>query len=134
IPPFSAVLIETTGIADPAPVMYTLQYEHFLADRYTYAGCVTVVDGEHGVQQLRQHPEAVQQAVLADVLAISKSDRAEQDHMRILQEVLRQLNPTAPVLLTQELPGLTVLLEGVADAAASRAHRGKTSIWAGRSM
>src|SRR5690606_38034392 len=36
IPPFSALVIETTGIADPAPVMYTLQYERFLADRYTY--------------------------------------------------------------------------------------------------
>lgn len=134
IPPFSALLIETTGIADPAPVMYTLQYERFLADRYTYAGCITVVDGEHGVEQLRRHPEALRQVALADVLAISKSGMALQEKMPVLRQELQQLNPAAPVFLTQELPGLNALLSMTAAQSWDRPPCGKTSMWTGQAM
>ncbi|NYT86569.1 CobW family GTP-binding protein [Pollutimonas harenae] len=134
IPLFSTVLIETTGIADPAPVMYTLQYERFLADRYIYAGCLTLVDGEHGVQQLQRHPEAVQQVALADLLAISKSDRVGSDHILGLRQALQRLNPVAPVLLTQELPGLKLLLNKVAELGRNSLPRDKASMWAGQAM
>ncbi|NYT59122.1 GTP-binding protein [Alcaligenaceae bacterium] len=133
IPPFSRLLIETTGIADPAPVMYTLQYERFLADRYAYAGCITVVDAEHGMEQLRLHAEAVQQVALADVLLISKTDISASKKIPALQHELQRLNSSAPLLLTQSQPGLNALLDMAAD---TRRHipRGTVSMWSGRAM
>src|SRR5690606_32215344 len=53
IPPFSRIIIETTGLADPAAVMHTLKYEGFLRDRYAYAGCITVADCSHGLRHLQ---------------------------------------------------------------------------------
>lgn len=134
IPPFSTLLIETTGIADPAPVMYTLQYERFLADRYVYAGCIALFDGQHGIEQLGRHPEAVQQVALADVVAISKSDLVSADRVSAIRQALHDLNPAAPVFLTQELPDLNALLGKVAEQPWSREPRGEASMWSGRAM
>src|SRR3546814_9645696 len=81
IPSFSRVIIETTGIADPAPVIYTLRYDPFLAERSLYGGCLAVIDCLNGQTPLLRHPEAVQQAVLADVLLIDrKSTRLNSSH------------------------------------------------------
>lgn len=95
IPMFDRVIIETTGIADPAPVMYTLRYEPFLSERYRYAGSIAVVDGLHGPQQLKDHPEASQQAAMADVLLISKNDLAPAAQVQALQQALAGINPGA---------------------------------------
>ena len=134
IPPFSMLLIETTGMADPAPVMHTLQYDRFLADRYRYAGCLTVVDGEHGTGQLQQHPEALQQVALADVLAISKSDQVGPAHLSVLRQALQGLNPAAPVCLTQDLPGLDAMPAMLAEHAWRKPVRFGASLWSGSTM
>ncbi len=97
IPPFSRLIIETTGIADPAPVRYTLQYERFLHERYAYAGCLVVVDAVHGARHLRERREAVQQAVLADALFLSKTDLAGEGDADALKSTLAGLNPAAPL-------------------------------------
>ncbi|MBF6616189.1 MAG: GTP-binding protein [Candidimonas sp.] len=110
IPAFSRVLIETTGIADPAAVMYTLKYEPFLAERYRYAGCITVVDGCFGAMQLEQHREAVQQAVLADVLVISKTDLTDTDSLAELEVSLGRINPMAVRFQADHVPVLAELL------------------------
>ncbi len=110
IPAFSRVMIETTGIADPAPVMYSLRYEHFLSDRYDYDGCITVIDGVHGAAQLRDDPVAARQAVLADALVISKTDLAGTDAVAALEQSLRGLNPGAAQYAGHNLPGLVDLL------------------------
>src|SRR5690606_8227088 len=133
IPPFSRVLMETTGIADPAPVMYTLQYERFLADRYAYAGCLTVVDAQHGLGQLGLHVEAVQQVVLADVLLISKTDLAAKEEIPVLHQTLRHLNASAPLLPTQSQPGLDALLDMAANTPQRSSH-GAASLWSGQAM
>lgn len=111
IPAFSRVLIETTGIADPAPINYTLKYERFLSDRYAYDGCISVVDAVLGAQQLRQEPVTVQQAVLADVLVISKTDLVHPDDLATLRNALTRLNPDAVQYLAQEPPSLHELLQ-----------------------
>ncbi len=131
IPPFSALVIETTGIADPAPIMYTLQYERFLADRYAYAGCVTVVDGQHGLQQLLRHPEAAQQAVLADALVISKADLAAEADIAVLRRELERLNPAGEQYLMQSLPGLDTLLRTVADCQGVLRRPAAGGVWSG---
>jgi G3E family GTPase len=117
IAPLSRVLIETTGMADPAPIMYTLQYERFLCERYVYDGCITVFDGVHGVQQLARHPEALQQAALADAIVFSKADLSDAAGRTVLDAAVSRINADAPRYDMQALPGLADLM------AASSAHR-----------
>ncbi|HUG57359.1 MAG TPA: GTP-binding protein [Candidimonas sp.] len=128
IPAFGRIIIETTGIADPAPIIYTLKYERFLSDRFVYDGCVAVVDGMYGAQQLQSDPVAVQQAVLADVLAISKTDLAPVEGIAELRQRLSVLNPQAVQYVTQDMPGLVQLLH------ASSLRVGMTSPSAGRGL
>lgn len=128
IPAFGRVIIETTGIADPAPIIYTLKYERFLSDRFVYDGCIAVVDGMYGSQQLRSDSVAVQQVVLADVLAISKTDLVPVEGIAELRQQLCVLNPQAEQYVTQDMPGLVQLLH------ASSLRAGMTGPSAGRGL
>ncbi|PLC51202.1 cobalamin biosynthesis protein CobW [Pollutimonas subterranea] len=110
IPVFSRIIIETTGIADPAAISHTLKYERFLSDRYMYDGCISVVDAVLGVQQLKSEPVAVKQVVLADVLVISKTDLAPPEELPKLQQALQYLNQDARQYLVQHAPALQPLL------------------------
>ncbi|BAL25454.1 GTP-binding protein [Azoarcus sp. KH32C] len=96
IPPVTRVLIETTGLADPVPVIYTLMEHPFVAPRYVCDGVVTVVDATHGVRQLAEHSEAMRQVAMADRLLISKSDLCDRTSRDALDETLATLNPAAP--------------------------------------
>ncbi|MDY0012526.1 MAG: GTP-binding protein [Rhodocyclaceae bacterium] len=98
VAPVSRVLVETTGLADPAPVIHTLMEDLFIADRYRCDGVVTAVDATHAPGQLARHPEAVRQAVMADRLLLTKCDLASQAELAALAETLAQLNPGAPQL------------------------------------
>ena len=96
IKPINRVVIETTGLADPAPVIYTLMDDFFIGERYRIDGVVTVVDATHAEGQLAQHAEAVKQVAMADRLLISKCDLASADGLRTVRETLARLNPSAP--------------------------------------
>jgi G3E family GTPase len=96
IPPLSRVIVETTGLADPVPVIYTLMEDPFVAARYVCDGVATVVSATHGIEQLREFAEATRQVVAADLLFVSHCDRATSSRLAALQEALRELNPTAP--------------------------------------
>jgi len=96
IAPITRVIIETTGLADPVPVLYTLMEDAFVAARYACDGVVTVVSATHGLEQLRDYSEATRQVVAADLLFITKCDRATPSMLAALQEALSQLNPGAP--------------------------------------
>ena len=76
VPAFRRAIIETTGLADPAPLARTLVELPLVAARYSLSGVVTTVDGEHGLAQLERHPEAVKQAAVADRLVVTKADLA----------------------------------------------------------
>lgn len=95
IKPFHRLLIETTGLADPAPVLFTLRQDDFIAQRYRFDGTLTVVDAEHISEQLARQYEAVKQVALADQLLISKQDRVDADTLAAIQVRLGQLNPAA---------------------------------------
>src|SRR5580658_1236556 len=73
---FSRVIIETTGLADPAPVLHTLMLHPYLVLRYRLDGIVTVVDAVNGAATLDAHAEAVKQVAVADRLVLSKTDIA----------------------------------------------------------
>jgi G3E family GTPase len=96
IPAFSRVVIETTGLADPGPLLATLIEMPMVAARYALAGVVAAVDAEHGEATLARHPEAVRQAAMADRIVVTKTDRADPSRVRALHERLARLNPGAP--------------------------------------
>jgi G3E family GTPase len=94
---FERVVIETTGLADPAPVMQTLMTDTMLQAQYRLDCVVTLVDAVNGVGQLDTMQEAVKQAALADRIVITKSDLSNDEAIGNLQARLRELNPQAPM-------------------------------------
>lgn len=100
IPAFRRVLLETTGLADPAPILATLQRDPQLRGRYHLGLLVTVVDAEHAALQERLHPEWLGQVTAADRLLVSKADRVDGQALSALIEHLHTLNPAATVALT----------------------------------
>jgi G3E family GTPase len=95
---FGRVLLETTGLADPAPVLHTAMAHPYLVKRFRLDGVVTVVDAVHGEATLDAHPEAVKQAAVADRIVLSKTDLAGAGEIGGLLGRLRALNPAARVL------------------------------------
>ena len=95
---FRRVLLETTGLADPAPVLHTAMSHPYLLLRYRLDGVVTVVDAVNGDAELDEHAEAVKQAALADRIVLSKTDLASPEQRARICERLHALNPAAPVL------------------------------------
>ena len=98
VPGFARVVIETTGLADPAPIMHTLISDPLVAARYALDGVVTTVDMVNGGGTLDRQPEAVKQAAVADRLLLTKADLAQPAAAEALKARLAALNPSAPVL------------------------------------
>ncbi|MBI2240622.1 MAG: GTP-binding protein [Magnetospirillum gryphiswaldense] len=98
VPEFDRVIIETTGLADPAPIIHTLMTDPLLASRYRLDGIVTTVDSVNGATTLNNHEEAVKQVAVADRLILTKTDIADYDKVEDLHARLRQLNPGAPII------------------------------------
>ena len=96
IPKFRRMLIETTGLADPAPVLHTLMKDPLIAARFRLDGVIVTVDAVHGMDQLDRQPESVKQAAVADRLLLTKTDLAG-DQVQQLHRRLRDINPTAPI-------------------------------------
>ena len=112
VPPFERAIVETTGLADPVPLLATLVEMPVVAARYSLAGVVTVVDAQHGVATLERHREAVKQVAMADRLVVSKTDLVPAHAVAMLEERLRALNPGAAVLHSgEENPDPAQLLE-----------------------
>lgn len=94
---FDRVVIETTGLADPAPVMQTLMTDTLLQEQYRLDCVVTLVDAVNGLEQIATQPEPVKQAALADRLVVTKSDLATDEQIAKLESRLREFNPQAPL-------------------------------------
>jgi len=98
LPPFSAVLLETTGAADPFGVTAVLEQDAWLRKRFTLRSILTTVDTVAGEAALRRHPEALEQVTAADRLLLTKTDRATAAQRGALLEALGRLNPRAEVV------------------------------------
>jgi G3E family GTPase len=96
LPRFERVVIETTGLADPAPILHALMTDPAVIETYVLDGVVTTVDAVTGVQTLERHPESVRQAAVADRILLTKTDVAQSD-AGALTERLTAINPDAPV-------------------------------------
>ena len=95
--PFRRVVVETTGLADPAPVLSTLLTEPLLRHHYEIEAVVATVDALNGAATLDRHPESVKQAAVADTLLVTKADAAPPATVDALEARLRALNPLAQV-------------------------------------
>lgn len=95
IPTFERLVIETTGLADPGPILGHLLNEKVIADAYRLDVVVVTVDSVHGLAQLERHTEARRQVAVADVLLLTKSDLADKKEVDALAKALAELNPGA---------------------------------------
>ena len=95
---FRRVLLETTGLADPAPLLHTAMAHPYLVLRYRLDGVVTVVDAVNGEATLDEHAEAVKQAAVADRIVLSKTDLADAEQRARIVARLHALNPAASIL------------------------------------
>jgi G3E family GTPase len=92
------VVIETTGLADPAPVMQSIMGHPALVQAFRLDGVVTLVDAVNGAASVDSHVEALKQAAVADRLVLSKADLADAGTVEALTERLRSINPGARIL------------------------------------
>jgi G3E family GTPase len=98
IPAFRRVVIESTGLADPTPILHTLMSDPLIADRFRLDGVIATVDAVNGMNQLDRQPESVKQAAVADRLVLTKTDIAGPADAAALKQRLHRLNPAAPLL------------------------------------
>ncbi|HSP24495.1 MAG TPA: GTP-binding protein [Saliniramus sp.] len=141
INPFRRVVIETTGLADPAPILHAVLYHPYLSMRFALQGVVTLVDAVNGAATLDAHEEALRQAAMADRLVISKTDLADEATLSALKARLRDLAPGARQIdgANEALDAADIVASGLfgldgkisdvagwltADAVAEAEHRG----------
>ncbi|HVF63105.1 MAG TPA: GTP-binding protein [Casimicrobiaceae bacterium] len=94
---FDRVFVETTGMADPAPILHALQSDSLLGAQYRLNGVVTLVDAVNGRDTLQRMPEAQKQVALADRLVVTKTDLASPENVSALRGALGALNPYATI-------------------------------------
>jgi len=94
VPPFERVVVETTGLAEPAPILYTLLAEPVVKHHFALETVVATVDAQHGLGR----GEAVRQAAAADTLVVTKADAVGPDEVAALEHELERLNPLAQIL------------------------------------
>jgi G3E family GTPase len=108
LPPFERVIIETSGVADPAPLLNVLLGHSLVTGTYALEAIVCVVDAQHFLDSRAKYPELDKQAAVADRIVVTKGDLAEPDSVL---SFLKDLNPDAEVFLsTAETPGLGVFV------------------------
>ncbi|TCS69471.1 G3E family GTPase [Sulfuritortus calidifontis] len=117
IPKYERIIIETTGIADPAPILDTLLNDRWLARRHQLDGVVTTVDAVLAEPQLDSYFEAVRQVAVADRLLITKSDLAGPELTEAARARVAALNPAAPIhtVLKGEIDPALILHVGLYD-------------------
>ena len=97
VPPFERVVIETTGLADPAPILNTLLGNRLVTDHYRLDVVVATADAEHALRSIERHREAARQIAVADRLVITKTDIAPASEVAQLQATLQRFNPGAEI-------------------------------------
>jgi G3E family GTPase len=127
IAPFARLAIETTGLADPVPILATVMAEPVIRHHFRLGPVITTVDGVNGLLHLDRQPEAVKQAVVADRIVVTKTDIAPEGAIRDLTTRLRRLNPAATLLATtiDRMPDAALLLAPDPDDRAAGSGEGR---------
>ncbi|CAE7465961.1 CBWD2 [Symbiodinium pilosum] len=101
------IIIETTGLADPAPVAQTFFADDVIQSKMMLDGIITLIDAKHALQHLREEKpegvenEAVEQVAFADRIVVNKTDLVRNDELKLLTEEIRGINRLAPIIYTQ---------------------------------
>ncbi|HSV68933.1 MAG TPA: GTP-binding protein [Methylibium sp.] len=95
---FDGIIIETSGLADPAPIIQTLHFDDFLRQHTQPDSVICVADCRHLAEQLRTAPEAAAQLAHADLVLLNKSDLARADELAVAEIAVERVNPTAEVV------------------------------------
>lgn len=120
-PPFDRIIIETTGLADPGPILSTFMDQRSRLKNFSLKSITTVVDGVNGLTTLQNQPESPHQLAVADSILITKLDLLENNQeaaRESLDQKIRELNPSAPIYripadpITPEI----ILREGAYDS------------------
>ncbi len=98
---FDAIIVETTGLADPAPVAQTFFVDQDVAERTRLDAIVTVADAVHLNDQLGEHHEAEEQIAFADIVLLNKTDLVAPDGLGRVADRIRKINPYAKIILTE---------------------------------
>ncbi len=104
IPPFRRLVIETTGLADPAPILATITSEPVIRHHFRLGNVITTVDAVNGVLHLRRQPESAKQVAVADRIVLTKTDIAEASEVDLVKAMLQRVNPTAPIIESADTP------------------------------
>jgi len=124
IPQFNRLVIETTGMADPGPILANLMNEPVIESVYRLDAVVVTIDAVYGLQQIEGHAEARKQAAVADVLLITKTDLATSKQIAALKEKLIAINPgaTQHKILHGEIEPDFIIDVGLFDPTGKRAE------------
>jgi G3E family GTPase len=122
VPAFARLVIETTGLADPVPILATVIADPVIRYHFRLGGVITTVDAVNGDAQLDRQPESLKQAALADRLILTKTDIADPGVARRLRARLAALNPAAPILVAADAAPALLLAPPPADPAAKGAE------------
>ncbi|WP_306119714.1 MULTISPECIES: GTP-binding protein [unclassified Roseitalea] len=97
---FDGIIVETTGLADPAPVAQTFFVDDDIAERLKLDAIVTVADARHLTDELGRAPEAQEQIAFGDIVLVNKTDLVGEDELAAIEARIRQINPTAKIVRT----------------------------------
>jgi G3E family GTPase len=100
-PPIDRLVLETTGLADPGPILHTLVADPVLSRRYRIETTIVTLDAVAGEANLRAHGEAIRQVAAADIVAITKGDLANAKHAERLRGAIAALNPAARITMAE---------------------------------
>ena len=121
IPAFDRIVIETTGLADPGPILYTLLSEPVIRHHFRLGNVITTVDVMNAALHLSRNPEGIKQVAAADVLVLTKFDLAEPAQTAAVSEELARLNPSAKIYdSAQESLAVDLLLDAMPTAVPAR--------------
>ena len=102
VPAFDRLILETTGLADPAPILFTLTADPVLRHHFRLGSVVNTVDAVNGARHLARHLESVEQVAVADRMVLTKTDLVDRASVEALRAVVNRYNPTAPLFETPD--------------------------------
>lgn len=95
---FDRIIIETTGLADPAPILFTIMTHPILQHHFVVDGVITTVDAKNGAMQVRNHEATVKQISTADTVALTKIDLVTQEELAFIRAEIVRINPSCTIL------------------------------------
>ncbi len=125
---FDTLVIETTGLAEPAPILQAIYADERLRDQFTLRGVVTVVDAKHIRGQLEETAEAVEQIAYADLVLLNKTDLATPEEQDAIEDRIRAINPLLKIARTRNAQTDLAEIFDLDRAALAPEQLGRTAI------